>query len=800
MALLDQEVVLILDDFHVVADQAIHDSLAFFLNRLPANIHLVLVTRTDPAFSLSTLRVRGQLLEIGARDLRFTEEEAASFLVQGMNLPLSAEEVALLTSRTEGWIAGLQLAALSLSKQQYPSQVLADFGGSHRYLMDYVQQDILVQLPAQLRDFLLQTSVVTRMNAALCHAVTAGSTQETSQRLLEEAEKANLFVVPLDEHRQWYRYHDLFREALQARLQANQPDLVPLLHARAAHWYEAQGEFREAIVHPLSAADYAYAADLIERCAFHLMLSGEAQTVLNWLLSLPDSILCRHIRLTLTAVLRFAQYATITLPAQVESILARLEGFLLAPSSGVPSEIETTLLKRRLELLRGWIELRGILKRGDTERLRKLSQELEALPADEEASWTFISLYPPFWLATMYVGDGAALIPRLREAVGQMKEAGDLLLAVHISAMLAVAATPVAYLHLAQQVCQEALALIAQAGIYTPSEGQLYLCMFCASYAQNRLDAAAQWLQNLQQRAEHWVPMQLLQVLVMGEISAVRLALAQGDLAAAEMARSRLEMLTAQGASAHHLPWVSVARVQLFLARSDLAAASAWAAQTAFSANHWNPLQRWEVLMLARVLLAKLQYRQTAEMLAQFQQHFDQPTVLDTTIEWMALSVVALHHSGQYKSSFKLADRLLAITVPERYMRLDLDTGEPLMGEVLKIWLHAHPVEISELDKAGPSRSAVLHMLASLEQSTQESRLVAVPAQSIAQHALLEPLSRRERQVLQLLVAGQTYAEMAQTLVVSPNTIKTQVGSIYRKLGVSRRAEAIAMSQRLHLF
>lgn len=207
--------------------------------------------------------------------------------------------------------------------------------------------------------------------------------------------------------------------------------------------------------------------------------------------------------------------------------------------------------------------------------------------------------------------------------------------------------------------------------------------------------------------------------------------------------------------------------------------------------------------MLARILLARLQYRQAAEMLAHFQQHFDQPTMLDTTIEWMALSVVSLHHSGQHESSLKLAGRLLRITVPEGYIRLDLDTGEPLMREVLKIWLHAHPAETSPADGAIPSRSAVLHMLAPLEQSargsTQENRFAAVPAQSTARHALLEPLSRREQQVLQLLVAGQTYAEMAQVLVVSPNTIKTQVASIYRKLGVNRRVEAIALSQHLHL-
>src|SRR6266568_3788788 len=235
---------LILDDCHVITHPVIHETLLFFLDHLPPTLHLVLATRTDPELPLSRLRVRGQLLEIRDRDLRFTGAETASFLTQGMGLALSKEDVTTLEHRTEGWIAGLQLAALSLRKHEDLSSFVKNFAGNHRFVLDYLQQDILAQLSGTLQDFLLQTSILTHMHAALCQAVTLLPTQERNQEMLEALERANLFVVPLDDQRQWYRFHDLFREALLARLQASQPDRVPLLHLRAARWYEMQREWR----------------------------------------------------------------------------------------------------------------------------------------------------------------------------------------------------------------------------------------------------------------------------------------------------------------------------------------------------------------------------------------------------------------------------------------------------------------------------------------------------------------------------------------------------------------------------
>ena len=821
-----RDIILILDDYHVIEDQTIHEAMLFLLDHLPDTLHLVLATRTDPELPLSRLRVRSQLIEIRDNDLRFLREETASFLLEGMGLPLSEEEVVTLQTRTEGWIAGLQLAALSLRKCEDISAWISDFAGSHRYLLDYVQQEILAQLPLPLQNFLLQTSILARMNAALCQAVTAAADGSASQQMLEALERANLFVVPLDEQRQWYRFHDLFREVLLTRLHASQPQLVPLLHIRAASFYETAGELQEAIAHALAAPDYLLAASLIEQAASPFWLRGEVRTVYTWVFSLPDTVLCAHIRLALGAALRFVNSVNlsnetlyVSMAAQMELTFARMEGILRRKKELSLSDAEVTLIGRRLHLLHALIEARAILKRGDTERLRLLSQETEELPQDEEVSWNMIPLSLTFWLAVMLLGEGASLVSRLRSAKQLMMEAGDHLVTIRVMTWLARAYTQAAQLRLAQQEALSALALVEQSGVHTPWEGYLYYSQLIVSYARNRLEEASDWLHRLLRSAQDW---QQVELLVMGEIFSARLGLARGDLSTAQQALHKLEALIEQEGYANHAPWVSTLRVQLWLAEANLAQASEWAAQTTFSPDTWNPLRRWELLMLVRVSLAQQQYAQAAETLSSFSQYFDRPADIQTEIEWMALYVVALYQSGKSEQAVRVAARLLAMTGPEDYARLYLDVGEPMMKQVLLILLQAAgseaacPLEGEEAPQdddpstaaVSISRSSISRLLAAFEQSsaleasasrasTQE--IQPEPTAAEVQRQPAEPLSLQEQRVLRLLVAGQTYAEMAEALIVSPNTIKTQVSSIYRKLGVSRRAEAIAVTARFHL-
>jgi LuxR family maltose regulon positive regulatory protein len=810
----DREVIFILDDYHVIEDQAIHLGLLFLLDHVPASLHLVLATRTDPELPLSRLRVRGQMVEIRSSDLRFTQEETASFLVQSMRLPLTEEDVSILSRRTEGWIAGLHLAALSLRKRQDLSSFVKDFEGSHRHLLDYVQQDILARLPVPLQDFLLQTSVVTSMNAATCQAVTASPTLEASQQMLEEMERANLFVVPLDEQRQWYRYHDLFRETLLARLQASQPELVPLLHLRAARFYERASWWREAIAHALAAPDYAYAASLIEQAAPQFWLRGEARTIHRWVLALPDVVLRSHLRLVLEAALRFlnsvnlsAQTPYTSMQVQVERTIMRMEGLLRCRQDPALSGAEIALIERRLRLLRALIEARGLLKHGDQQRLRHLALEIEALPPDEEASWNMIPLSFTFWLTSLLQQEGALLVPRLLWAK-QVMEAGDPLVRVRVRTWLADAYIQAGQLHLARQECLEALALIEQTGGRTTWSGYLQYSLFTICYARNRLEEATDWLQRSLRGAQDWHQVELL---VLGRRAQARLGLARGDLQTAQEALHQLEALVEQEGSANHARWMRDTRLSVWLAQGNLAEASAWAAQTMLPPNVSSPVRTEEVLMWVRVLLAQQQYALAVEQLQRWSQHLDRPGDIPTALEWMALSVVALCYADKREQAVRVAARLLALTEPEGSIRVFLDAGEP-MKQVLQTLLEASPGDDPDMLTNAFSRPYVARLLAVFEQEectrtkgrdtppAPAHQALPQPAHSAVPYAISEPLSQQEQRVLRLLVAGQTYAEMAQALVVSPNTIKTQVSSIYRKLGVSRRAEAIAVTARLHLF
>ncbi|QBD75748.1 LuxR family transcriptional regulator [Ktedonosporobacter rubrisoli] len=648
-----REVIFILDDYHVLSDQVIAESMRFLLEHAPTNLHMVLATRSDPELPLSRLRMRGQLLEIRNQDLRFTRAEAASYLLEGMGLPFSEEEVTALQARSEGWIAGLQLAALSARKRENLSSFVQDFTGSHRFVLDFVQQDVLAHLPGPLQDFMLQTSILTRMNARLCQAVTATLGLAECQEMLVALERANLFIMPLDDQRQWYRYHDLFREALLAQLHTRYPTLVPLLHLRAAHFYEAAGEAREAITHALAAPDYTYAANLMEQAAEHLWwLSGEIRAVHTWVLALPDAVLRAHVGLALNATLHMLNsiylsnkrlYAMVQ--NQLERAFTNIEGLLGKKAELSLSDAEVALIQRRLFLLRALFEMRGLLRCGDVERVLQLVEAADALPADPEAHWNLVPLQLAFCLTVILKREGASLIPRLLAARQHMMEAGNPQATIRVKCWLAQAYSQDARWHQAYQEALSALTLLEQSGPHTSIAGYLYACLFNACYAWKQLEEAATWLLKLRQSAQDC---QVVDLLVTGEVLGARLALASRDLSSAQLALDRLAALVEQEGFAHHAALLDHLVRQVEEQRRDGCSA----------------LRRPNV---------------------------DQPSTL------------------------------------------------------------------------------------------------------------LEPLTTREQRVLRLLVAGQTYAEIAKTLIVSPNTIKTQVSSIYRKLNVGRRAEAIARAEQLHL-
>src|SRR5215210_6530317 len=285
-ATIEDDLALVLDDYHVIDARAVDDALAFVLEHLPPRMHLIISTREDPHLPLARLRARGQLGELRAADLRFTSSEAAEFLEGVMGLDLSAQDIAALETRTEGWIAGLQLAAISMRGHEDATGFIESFTGSHRFVLDYLVEEVLQQQPDRVRTFLLQTSILERLSGPLCDAVTG---QEDGRGMLEALERGNLFVVPLDDERRWYRYHHLFADVLQAHLMAEQPDRAPTLHRRASEWYEQHGSAADAIRHALAAEDFERAAGLVELAAL-VMLGSSQETLYRWLMALPDEV------------------------------------------------------------------------------------------------------------------------------------------------------------------------------------------------------------------------------------------------------------------------------------------------------------------------------------------------------------------------------------------------------------------------------------------------------------------------------------------------------------------------------
>jgi len=807
---------LLLDDYQVIEDPVIQETVTFWVEHLPEHVHLLLSSRVDPDLPLPRWRTRGQLLEIRTDEVRFSPEETSRFLGQTMGLALSEAEVAALQRRTEGWIAGLQLAALSLRTQQDSSAWIATFRGSHHYVLDYVQQEILQQQPEPIQRFLLQVAVLTRLNAAVCQAVTE---EPASQEFLETLERSNLFVVSLDEERQWYRLHDLFREALLAQVQAREPDLLPRVHDLAARWFERHGELREAIVHALAATDHWYAARLLERAAPSLWLSGEAQSVLTWLAALPDAVVFSHARLALDAARHLVESMFFLVRASyvhslalVEQVLGRLE--TLGQRQENPTErseaeepipalpdAEVVMVQRRLRLLRAFIAARAVVLRYDAEGMRQLVEEIEGLDEQEEVSWKMIRLGLTFVLTQTLQWEGAFLIKRLREARREALEAEDYRAAIRAMVWLALAYQTAGRLRLVEQECLEGLALAKQIGLHAAFEGYLHSCLAIVYYAWNRLEEAAAYAHQRLHIAQAW---QHGDLLVSGHLDLAQIELARGDLAAADQALQQTETLIQQERYANYALWIMPVRARYWLVAGELEAVRHWAEQLEFSPETWDPIDKTALLMQVRVLLAQQQSLQALDLLEQWSQQLDHPGDIENSITFLALYLVALHQAGKREQARVVAARLFALTELEGNLRVYLDAGPP-MKQALQSLLTTNSHQ--EENTMALSRSFLSHLLTAFaheEQSATRSpqptsapspHLSHAPKAAPASSALGTSLTQREQEVLRLLSQGASNQEIAHALVIELSTVKKHISNLLGKLGATSRTQAIAQAR-----
>ncbi|GHO81331.1 hypothetical protein KSD_91020 [Ktedonobacter sp. SOSP1-85] len=820
-------IVVIVDDYQVIEEPVIHESMGFFLEHLPAHVHLILSSRVDPDLPLARLRVREHLTEIRADELRFGEVEASQYLGQLLSPPLSAEEVRKLVSRTEGWIAGLHLAALTLQKREDRAAYLEALTGSQRYLLDYVQEEILTRLPESVRDFLLYSALLSRLDAAACQAVTAAPTRAASQQMLILLERANLFVVPLDEERHSYRLHELFREALLAVLHTTQPDLAPLLHRRAAAFYEAEGDVHEAISHALQAADYSTAANLMEQTVEQFWVRGEAATMARAALMLPKQTVREHAHLLLTTALYLLSTVTQTtreqrtrISQEARQLMARVETLLRLPCDEIDHEGSATragavshaegrefrtgkdiLLHQRLRLLHIHLVFWKAVAHGDDERMKSMEQEIEEeLEREEEAIWQLVLLACSFLLHYTVRQEGASLVPRLLSAKERASQSESRYATYKIRQWLAMAALEAGQLHLAYEESLAALDLVEQIAGYALLKGYFEVVLARVFYQWNRLEEARSLLDTVVQDATTW---QHLDVLAEGYIEFVGVALARREWSEAEFALHELERRVQRERSAVFSGWLPIVRAQWWLAQGQLKEASDWVSGVLFPEGPWDRNLYNAFPIVVRVYFAQRRFREAASLLERWSGHLDRQANVRITMTYLTQLLVALHQTGQHDQARVIATRLFALTEPEGYLRVYLDEGE-LMKEALQALLTPHS---QQHEWAASTTTYIAKLLAAFEQEkpgasrSLEATKAPGPAPSRTAQASAGSspqafsLTRREQEVLRLLAAGASNQDIAQALVISLDTVKKHVSNLLGKLGASSRTQAVALAR-----
>ncbi|GHO70374.1 hypothetical protein KSC_092660 [Ktedonobacter sp. SOSP1-52] len=772
------ETVLILDDYHVINDPAIVSSFQFLLEHLPPRLHLVLAGRYDPQLALPRLRARGQVVELREQDLRFTRAEVVDFFTQTMKLPLAEVEIDVLEQRVEGWIAGLQLAALAMRARADYSTFVHQLHGGQRFILEYMQEEILEPQPQEVQDFLLHTAILTRLQASLCQAVVEGTSAQACQQMLRTLEKANLFLVPLDEERHWYRFHSLFRDMLQAGLQAIFLERIPVLHQRAARWYAQQGNTREAILHALAGSDCVFAADLMEQSAEHMCLNGEIAQLYAWITGLPDPLLLAHADLALTTTLQILLQALYDPDEQwnqavsgTGQILKRIE--MCLRSHEIP-EVERHILQNRLDLLREWIASRDVLIQEDGEQIRLLSARLQELARDENVVWKML---PTYHLVAGEV-KSVALLPLLSELKQQAEREQHPYEAIWMMERLGVIYRDRGQLRQAYQITNEALQRLQQMGKARSLFGYLHLHLAELHWTWSQLAEARTHLDAALQFARTW---QHVDIQLTGCYQSIRMFLAMGQREEAEQALKEAEHLSQQSQWKHHRNLVMAGRALVWLAQGDLALTSAWAAHNEVNPHTFSYIhdeEYAEAIALVRVFLALRRNTDALHLLNHMLAHAQQNESIWQVVPVLALQAAALQASGEDDQARQVTLRLLQLAEPTDYLRVYLDAGTPLR-QVLQSLLNPTITQHMHLLS---SEVALKTLLAVFEQQADQEASLALPWS----------LTVRELEVFGLLAQGKTNQEIADQLVVSLATAKKHVSNILSKLGAENRAQAIA--------
>jgi LuxR family maltose regulon positive regulatory protein len=778
LCLVSEELVLVLDDYHTLGAGAVHQAVAFVLDRLPPSLHLVIATRADPPLPLSRWRSRDQMTEVRADDLRFTFAETTEFFGRVMGLGLSSDEIATLEERTEGWIVGLQMAALSLRGREDASAFVQAFSGSHRYVLDYLVAEVIDSQPPQIQQFLLQTSILDRLSGPLCEAITG---QSGGQSMLERLESANLFLVPLDDERRWYRYHHLFAGLLRAKLTQTRGDQhLEMLHTQAAGWYEASGFLGEAIHHALAAHDYDRAAQLIESMSESAWLNGEFYRLLGWIQALPRELTRSRPWLCIWYTWALLQSGTVQGVEALINDAVRVSADWL-PSQPANARPDTQALMDQITALR--VISASCLRHNPGETLKLASRALELPPVENRMSSLIARCEVLYNVGFAYylAGELHKAEQTYQEAKRTAHKIGFLLRDTLVTHKLALIQQVIGRLHQPYHLYQETLAFMQEQG-KEEFFGTGYLCcgMSHLLYEWDCLEEAQQMVaESLRLNEMAQVP----HLFIDSYNAQARLFIAQRDLDAAQTALQKAASLIQK-----YYCWPEViamnesCQVRLWLAKGDLTSAIRWA-KGRQSADSEAPCftQEWSEIVRARVLIAQELLDEAASLSERLARSAEAGGRNGRLIEILVLQAIALHAQNRVTHALTVLEKALSLAEPEGYVRVFVDEGPPMVA----------------LLRQAASRSIVPgytnRLLAVLgEEPRGTAKGKPIPA-------LIEPLSERELEVLRLVADGLSNQEIADALILTVGTVKAHVHNIYGKLSVRGRTQAIALTRELHL-